>query len=323
MCAQLRGDRCHPSHGLATLCAFRAVGVPRGAHAERGGRRDPHRGPLRFASPAAQAGPEEDKLAGDLLALVNKERVAAGCPELTVNPLLTDAARRHSQDLANHNGKSSHTGFDGSDPEARIRAAGYQPNGWAENVYANAPDASTAMYGQSGGYGWFNEPPDEKGKRGHHDNILTCIYTETGIGIARGSNGWVYWTQDFARPQPAAPTPDTSPDLVPGGNPDALLSTTVKVTESTATTFDCTTKARSLGDRTVPETITVRNRSGKVLTISFLDEKGAKTLPSQTGPGMKATIPSHVGSKWLVEDDTGACVVGLAGPGAVTIGPAG
>jgi uncharacterized protein YkwD len=158
-----------------------------------------------FASPAAQAGPEEDKLAGDLLALVNKERVAAGCPELTVNPLLTDAARRHSQDLANHNGKSSHTGFDGSDPEARIRATGYEPNGWAENVYANAPDASTAMYGQSGGYGWFNEPPDEKGKRGHHDNILTCIYTETGIGIARAATAGSIGprtSRDLNRPRP-------------------------------------------------------------------------------------------------------------------------
>ena len=172
------------------------------------------------------------------------------------------------------------------------------------------------MFGLPGYPGWMNEPEPAL----HRRAVLACVGVDTGVGVAQGSDGALWWTQDFAIPQPP---PDTSPDLVSGGKADGVTSTTTKVTDGTAATFDCTTKARSVGDRTVSQTIVVLNRSGRVLTISFLDDKGAKVLSSKSFSGMKSTIPAFAGDKWLVEDDAGACVTGLAGAGTVTIGPIG
>ncbi|WP_327308492.1 CAP domain-containing protein [Streptomyces sp. NBC_01298] len=116
----------------------------------------------------------------EVLALVNTERAAVGCPALTVNAKLTKAAQDHSEDMAAHS-NMSHTGSDGSDPGQRITRAGYQWSTYAENVAYGYDTAAKVMEG------WMNSP-------GHKRNILDCGVKEIGIGLAQPGQ---YWTQDF------------------------------------------------------------------------------------------------------------------------------
>lgn len=93
------------------------------------------------------------------------------------------AAQNHSQDQANRR-TMSHTGSDGSSLATRMARAGYV--GWtriSENVAYGQPDVVTVMNA------WMNSP-------GHRANILGQV-TAVGFGQARGSNGRIYWTQDF------------------------------------------------------------------------------------------------------------------------------
>ncbi|MFI9804543.1 CAP domain-containing protein [Streptomyces sp. NPDC052301] len=115
-----------------------------------------------------------------IVQLVNAERAKVGCPALTVNAKLTEAAQAHSADMAAHQ-NMSHTGSDGSSPGDRITGAGYAWSSYGENVaygYAT-PDAVMA--------GWMSSP-------GHRANILNCSFKEIGVGLAQPNS---YWTQDF------------------------------------------------------------------------------------------------------------------------------
>ncbi|MCY0943830.1 CAP domain-containing protein [Streptomyces antarcticus] len=116
----------------------------------------------------------------EVLALVNKERAAVGCPVLTLNAKLTKAAQDHSTDMA-ANSNMSHTGSDGSDPGRRITRAGYEWRTYGENVAYGYSTPEKVMEG------WMNSP-------GHKRNILDCSYKEIGIGLAQPGH---YWTQDF------------------------------------------------------------------------------------------------------------------------------
>ncbi len=123
-------------------------------------------------------------LENDVLNLTNQQRTDHGCTALRMDTHLLSAARLHSADMA-VNTYFSHTSPDGRDPGARMKAAGYDVRGgWAENIAAGypTPEAVTA--------GWM-------GSDGHRRNILNCGLRAIGIGISRGANGWLYWTQDF------------------------------------------------------------------------------------------------------------------------------
>jgi uncharacterized protein YkwD len=133
--------------------------------------------------------------------LMNAQRVAHGCMPLTVNPHLTAAAQRHSVDMA-LNDFFSHIGSDGSTMDQRMRAAGYIPRKYAENVSAgqDTPEAVVATLMAS---------------PSHRASILDCELQEVGIGYYhqpddqysvltddRSIQGpfFHYWTQDFATP---------------------------------------------------------------------------------------------------------------------------
>ncbi|MET8752313.1 CAP domain-containing protein [Streptomyces sp. NPDC004667] len=144
----------------------------------------PAQQPAETAAPAAPATPEASAApsgpVAEVVALVNKERAAVGCPAVTVNAQLTKAAQDHSADQAAH-ATMSHTGSDGSDPGQRITAAGYVWRTYGENVAYGYPTAAKVMEG------WMNSP-------GHKRNILDCSYKEIGVGLAQPGQ---YWTQDF------------------------------------------------------------------------------------------------------------------------------
>ncbi|MBK9709759.1 MAG: hypothetical protein IPO81_00245 [Kouleothrix sp.] len=118
--------------------------------------------------------------------LVNSERQQAGCGPVTIDPRLTEAARTHSQDMAANNFLSS-LGSDGSEPGARLSAAGYAWSTYGETIAAGFPTAEQVMSV------WM---------QGSADIILNCDYTQIGVGheYAATSAYGHYWTQDFAIP---------------------------------------------------------------------------------------------------------------------------
>ncbi|MFF4958906.1 sigma-70 family RNA polymerase sigma factor [Streptomyces sp. NPDC001222] len=131
-------------------------------------------------APQAQATPRDT--AAQVVALVNKERAAAGCGPLTENGQLGQAAQAHSDDMAARN-FFAHTNPDGADPGQRISAAGYRWSTYGENIAEGQQTPEAVMNS------WMNSP-------GHRANILNCSFKEIGVGVHRGSGG-PWWTQDF------------------------------------------------------------------------------------------------------------------------------
>ncbi len=121
-------------------------------------------------------------LESQVVAATNTARTKAGCKKLTTSPALTKAARGHSSDQAKHR-YFSHTGRNGSTFTARVKAAGYAP-AVGENIAWGYADTTGVMTG------WMNSP-------GHRKNILNCKATKIGVGVARDTNGTIYWTQEF------------------------------------------------------------------------------------------------------------------------------
>ncbi|MEV7775973.1 CAP domain-containing protein [Kitasatospora sp. NPDC086791] len=126
------------------------------------------------------------RFAQQIVDAVNAERAKAGCKPLTVNAKLQAVAQEHSDDMAARN-YYEHDTPEGIDPGTRITNAGYGWQNWGENIYESPKDPATAMDG------WMKSPA-------HRDNILDCVFTETGVGVNLSANG-PWWTEDFARPR--------------------------------------------------------------------------------------------------------------------------
>lgn len=133
-----------------------------------------------------------------VLALTNQRRTAGAtcgttafpaCPALVGNDKLRQAARCHSLDMATQN-YFSHTGLDGSNPGARIAAAGFVANGWGENIAAGYTTPESVVNG------WMTS-------EGHCRNIMNCRLPLLGVGYALDSASTYdhYWTQDFGAGQ--------------------------------------------------------------------------------------------------------------------------
>jgi uncharacterized protein YkwD len=173
-------------------------------------------GVSRAAEPAASTGaflplvvkPGTNGLSFDeqfVLDAVNAERAKQGCPALRFNSTLQQAARAHSDDMAERD-YFDHTDPDGGDSRARARAAGYPSTYVGENVAAGQNSGQMVMYHTT--YGWMYSAS-------HKTNILNCNYSETGIALTYqsddkanvllpdGSTGGpyrYYWTQVLGNP---------------------------------------------------------------------------------------------------------------------------
>ncbi|HEY7425480.1 MAG TPA: CAP domain-containing protein [Gemmataceae bacterium] len=124
-----------------------------------------------------------------LLELLNKERAEKELPPLQPNPLLFQAARGHSANMAKQE-KMEHI-LDGKNPGKRVLAAGYDYGKVAENIaVSDGPAAPLPVIVK----GWMES-------KIHRENLLNDKVTETGLGIAKNDKGEVYYTQVFARPR--------------------------------------------------------------------------------------------------------------------------
>ncbi|POX59630.1 RNA polymerase [Streptomyces sp. Ru62] len=133
-------------------------------------------------SSAPQAQPAPTGTVAQVVALVNKERAAAGCGPVTEDPQLDKAAQGHSDDMAAR-GYFDHIDPDGAGPGERITAAGYRWSTYGENIAKGQQTPQAVMDS------WMNSP-------GHRANILNCAFKNIGVGVHDGSGG-PWWTQAF------------------------------------------------------------------------------------------------------------------------------
>ncbi|MGC4107372.1 MAG: CAP domain-containing protein [Thermomicrobiales bacterium] len=170
---------------------------------------------LGFVAPAPVAAAEAyclDPNASAFLQLINSYRQQNGLQPYTASPTLGAAALAHSQDMATQD-YSSHTGKDGSTPESRMQAAGYDTNqaGFTgENIYwGGGVDLGTAQ----AAFDWWRNSP------GHNANMLSPNFTAIGIGVATNpATGKTHWTTTFGGRVDATATPCADANGNGGGN---------------------------------------------------------------------------------------------------------
>lgn len=157
----------------------------------------------------------QDDVTNSLLDAINAARQEEGLSPLVANPLLQQAAQRHSDDMAATE-TLSHMGSDGSQFWERIRDTGYILVSGAENVLSRGDTDAQAAFQQ-----WYASAP-------HRENILNPRYTEVGIAYAQAANGAYYFTLVLAvstqppatqTPLPTATLTATPTRLVPSATP--------------------------------------------------------------------------------------------------------
>ncbi|WNM30460.1 sigma-70 family RNA polymerase sigma factor [Streptomyces sp. Li-HN-5-11] len=166
-----------------TPSASKSPSASRSPHASRStpaSKQRPQPAPRTSSSPPAQPAPAGT--VAQVVALVNRERSAAGCAPLTEDAELDSAARGQSDDMAARD-FFDHTNPDGAGPGERITAAGYRWSAYGENIAKGQQTPESVMTS------WMNSP-------GHRANILNCAFKNIGVGVHKGSGG-PWWTQDF------------------------------------------------------------------------------------------------------------------------------
>lgn len=139
--------------------------------------------PLRTSSPAQRLALSSVSLEPESARrMINGYRQKRSLPPLTLDKLLTRAARRHAQDLAKGD-RISHSGSDGSDPWARVAVTGYRPKLAAENVGAGQRSFTEVLQG------WIDSP-------GHNKNLLLADAEHMGIALETRQNSryQTFWT---------------------------------------------------------------------------------------------------------------------------------
>jgi uncharacterized protein YkwD len=128
----------------------------------------------------------EVDVAAQCIALTNSERASNGLAALAFNGQLQAAAQGHSTYQATTQ-TMSHTGAGGSNPGARISAAGYGWHAYGENVAAGQGSCASVVSA------WMASP-------GHRANILNATFVDIGVAMAKDANGRPYWTMDLGAP---------------------------------------------------------------------------------------------------------------------------
>jgi len=117
----------------------------------------------------------------EILRLVNVYRAGMGLRPLTMNKIVARAAANHSHNMATKKVPFGHDGFDARTDAIKKQLRG--ANAFAENVAYGARTAQEALDM------WLHSA-------GHKQNI-EGNYNLTGIGIAKGPDGTLYFTQIF------------------------------------------------------------------------------------------------------------------------------
>lgn len=138
--------------------------------------------------------------------------VNGGLGPLDKHPALMSAAQKHSADNARM-GDLTHTGSDGSRVSDRVSREGYDYSSVRENIAWGYSSARSVVMG------WMCSD-------GHRRNIMACDISDIGVGIATGSDGRYYHTQDFGCPRGESCSCSGGDGSVPQGASDTTQDTT-------------------------------------------------------------------------------------------------
>ncbi|WP_228038441.1 CAP domain-containing protein [Nodosilinea sp. LEGE 06152] len=129
------------------------------------------------------------------LELVNRDRQVNGLPPLVEDPLLSQVAQEHAEDMLKRQ-FYDHVNPEGLDPSDRFMATGSNV-GAGENIMQQKGGVPVALsFGLVEEYqkGWMYSP-------GHRENLLTQHYTSFGYGIVANALGTeIYAVQMFSFP---------------------------------------------------------------------------------------------------------------------------
>jgi uncharacterized YkwD family protein/spore coat assembly protein SafA len=117
--------------------------------------------------------------------LVNQQRANYGLPLLKANWELCRVARYKSQDMIDKRYFDHQSPTYGS-PFNMMESFGIRFTAAGENI----------AYGQRTPQAVMN---DWMNSTGHRNNILSRVYNQIGVGVAKASNGTFYWTQEFIK----------------------------------------------------------------------------------------------------------------------------
>jgi uncharacterized protein YkwD len=122
-----------------------------------------------------------------MLDAINAERAKEGLPALEVDPVLTELARAHAQDMVDRE-YFSHVTLEGKTYRDRLKERGIELNWVGENFYAdNCPEDEIVGCTMT----WLmGDPP-------HRANIMHRQFRLVGIGIVEGERGMYMTVQDF------------------------------------------------------------------------------------------------------------------------------
>jgi uncharacterized protein YkwD len=131
------------------------------------------------------------------LSLVNRDRQLNGLPPLVEDPLLSQAAQEHSQDMLTRR-YYAHVTPEGKTPTDRFVQLGGK-GGVGENIMQQ-----TGNMGVSLNYGLLERfQKSWMYSKGHRTNLLKPDYTRFGYGLVVDPlSGQVYAAQEFALPAP-------------------------------------------------------------------------------------------------------------------------
>ena len=115
--------------------------------------------------------------------LVNVERSKRGLSELSFNTQLSNVATIKSQDMINKN-YFDHTSPTYGSPFDMMKQFNISYRTAGENIAMGQRTPAEVVNS------WMNSS-------GHRANILNANFTDIGIGVAKSSNGTLYWTQMF------------------------------------------------------------------------------------------------------------------------------
>jgi uncharacterized protein YkwD len=134
--------------------------------------------------------PDDVKKDLSVEARINEIRDRYNLPHFSNSEKITQAALRHSNDMADNN-FFSHTGSDGSNAGTRLEDACYKWWAYGEIIAAGYTTPASVVDA------WM-------GSSGHRGIILDPQYTEFGAGYAYKSSSRYkhYWTVDFGLPEP-------------------------------------------------------------------------------------------------------------------------
>lgn len=135
-----------------------------------------------FVSLLSFSPPKNTGLVQDVFSLTNQFRKSEGLPKLIMREELNEIAQKHSEDMAKGRVGFGHAGFAKRNALANKKIK--QVHSFAENVAYGATSGKAVVTM------WENSP-------GHRRNMLGP-YQYMGIGVAKDSQGRIYYTEVFA-----------------------------------------------------------------------------------------------------------------------------